>query len=126
MCPEQAAGSAAIDARGDIYSLGAVAFFMLTGRPPFVCSTVGEYLTAHLTRPAPDLRTLRPDATLDLVSLVACCLQKHPGDRYQSATELDAALASCACAGNWSAAEAVRWWDADRTATFTESELLPK
>src|SRR6266545_2202839 len=51
MCPEQAAGSSAVDARGDVYSLGAVAFFALTRRPPFVCTTVGEHITAHLTQP---------------------------------------------------------------------------
>jgi eukaryotic-like serine/threonine-protein kinase len=112
MCPEQAAGSNAVDARGDIYSLGAVAFFMLTGRPPFVCSTVGEYITAHLTQAAPNVGKLRPDTTIDLVSLVACCLMKNPGDRYQSAAELADALAGCGWVGDWSAARAAEWWAA--------------
>ena len=106
MCPEQAAGSNAVDARGDVYSLGAVAFFMLTGRPPFVCTTVGEYLAAHLTRPAPDLHTLRPDVPADLAAVVARCLAKDPNERFRSAVELEAALAACACAADWSAARA--------------------
>ena len=49
MCPEQAAGES-VDPRGDIYSLGAVAFFLLTGRPPFEASSVGKLITAHLTQ----------------------------------------------------------------------------
>jgi serine/threonine-protein kinase len=95
MCPEQAGGEA-VDPRGDLYSLGAVAFFLLTGRPPFEGSTVGKLLTAHLTQPAPDVRTVRPDAPADLAAVVARCLAKDPKDRPQSAAELDAALAACA------------------------------
>jgi serine/threonine-protein kinase len=109
MCPEQAGGSA-VDARGDVYSLGAVAFFALTGRPPFVCATVGEYLTAHLTQPAPDVRSLRPEVPADLATIVAKCLAKAPNARIQSAAELETALAACPCAGGWSATAAAEWW----------------
>ncbi|MBM3980211.1 MAG: serine/threonine protein kinase [Planctomycetes bacterium] len=98
MCPEQAGGEA-VDPRGDLYSLGAVAFFLLTGRPPFEGSTVGKLLTAHLTQPAPDVRAVRADAPADLAAVVARCLAKDPKDRPQSAAELDAALAACASAG---------------------------
>src|SRR6185295_18524703 len=91
MCPEQAAGEA-VDPRGDVYSLGAVAFFMLAGRPPFEGASVGKLLTAHLTQPAPDLRTLRADVPPDLAAVVARCLAKDPKDRFQSANQLEAAL----------------------------------
>jgi serine/threonine-protein kinase len=133
MCPEQAAGSNAVDARGDIYSLGAVAFFALTGRPPFACATVGEYLTAHLTQPAPPANAVNPAVPSDLAVVIARCLAKDPKARYQTAAELDAALAECSCSADWSAAEAARWWDAvpafasaAATATFHKPEPTPK
>jgi eukaryotic-like serine/threonine-protein kinase len=110
MCPEQAAGDS-VDPRGDIYSLGAVAFFMLAGRPPFEGNTVGKLLTAHLTQPAPALRTLRADVPADLAAVVAKCLAKEPKERFQSAAELEAALSACACSADWNAATAAQWWE---------------
>ncbi len=112
MCPEQAAGEP-VDPRGDIYSLGAVAVFMLAGRPPFEGTTVGKLLTAHLTQPAPDLRTLRADVPADLAAVVAKCLAKAPAERYPSAADLEAALAACACSTEWNACAAKTWWAAE-------------
>ena len=125
MCPEQARGSSAIDARGDIYSLGAVAFFALTGRPPFACATVGEFLVAHLTQPAPDVRSLRADVAADLAEVVARCLAKEPADRYQGAAELDAALAACKCAGDWSAVRAAEWWSTAQQSAGAREATIP-
>jgi serine/threonine-protein kinase len=110
MSPEQAAGESAVDARGDLYSLGAVAFFLLTGRPPFEGRTHGQFLTAHLTQAPPDVRTIRPDVPADLAAVVARCLAKNPAERFQSAADLDRALAACGCAGDWSAEAAAKWW----------------
>jgi serine/threonine-protein kinase len=109
LCPEQAAGEP-VDPRGDVYSLGAVAFFMLAGRPPFEGASVGKLLTAHLTQPAPQLSTIRSDVPVDLAAVVAKCLAKEPKERFASVTELEAALAACACSADWSATEAARWW----------------
>jgi serine/threonine-protein kinase len=135
MCPEQAGGSVAVDARGDIYSLGAVAFFALTGHPPFDRATVGEYLAAHLTQTAPDIRKLRPEISADLASVVARCLAKKPDERFPSIAELDRALAGCVCANDWSATCAAEWWAKHNgdarptggplpTAAFTPSEAV--
>jgi serine/threonine-protein kinase len=110
MCPEQAGGSSAVDARGDLYSLGAVAFFALTGRPPFEGTSVGQLIAAHLTRPAPGLRELRPEVPADLAAVVAKCLAKEPEARFRTAAELDAALAACSCSMDWGPGDAVRWW----------------
>jgi serine/threonine-protein kinase len=130
MCPEQAGGSSAVDARGDVYSLGAVAFFGLTGRPPFEGTSVGQLIAAHLTRPAPDVRELRPEVPADLAAVVAKCLAKEPKERYQTAAELDAALGACSCSMDWNAAAAEAWWqsaapggavDAGQAATLTRT-----
>src|SRR5262249_18545579 len=76
----------------------------------FVCVTVGEYLTAHLTRAAPLANTLQPDVPADLAVVIAKCLEKEPNKRFRSAEELEAALAACACATDWSAPEAAKGW----------------
>jgi eukaryotic-like serine/threonine-protein kinase len=102
MSPEQAAGESAVDARGDVYSLGAVAFYALTGRPPFQGKTLGQLLTAHQSEPPPALTDLRPDVPADLAAVVARCLAKDPTDRFPSAADLERALGQCGCAGDWS------------------------
>ena len=110
MSPEQAAGESAVDSRGDIYSLGAVAFFALAGWPPFQGKSVGQVLAAHRSEPAPPLIDFRPDAPADLAAVVARCLAKEPADRFQSATDLDLALGQCRCVADWSAERAAEWW----------------
>src|SRR5581483_5728802 len=73
--PEQAAGEA-VDGRTDIYGLGALAYFLLTGRPPFVEKSPVKLLAAHLHEtPEPPSR-LRPDIAPDLEAVVLRCLVK--------------------------------------------------
>ncbi len=110
MSPEQAAGESMVDARGDLYGLGAVAFFALTGRPPFQGKTLGQLLAAHRSEPPPPLTDFRPDTPADLAAVVACCLEKYPADRFSSAADLDRALGQCGCADEWSAERAGDWW----------------
>jgi serine/threonine-protein kinase len=98
MSPEQAAGEPAVDARGDVYSLGAVAFFALAGRPPFQGKSVGQLLAAHRAEPPPSLTDLRPDVPAELAAVVARCLAKDPADRFQSVADLDRALETSVCA----------------------------
>ncbi len=81
LSPEQAAGKN-VDARSDIYSLGATAFFMLTGRPPFVASSDAKILMMHRSEPAPSLGSFRPEIPESLVRIIDSCLRKQPADRY--------------------------------------------
>ncbi len=108
LSPEQAAGEPA-DARSDLYSVGAVGYFLLTGRPPFAGLTAGKLLAAHIYEAPDPVRSHRPDVPADLAAIVARCLAKPPADRFVSAGELDAALAGCGVEP-WTPAEAAEWW----------------
>jgi len=96
MSPEQAAGSDDVDGRSDLYSLGCLAYFLLTGRPPFAGRSAVKLLAAHLYEPPWPLTDLRPDVPADLAAVVLRCLAKKPEDRFPDAASLDAALAACA------------------------------
>ncbi|HWC25306.1 MAG TPA: AAA family ATPase, partial [Solirubrobacteraceae bacterium] len=74
-----------VDERSDLYSVGALLFNCLAGRPPFLGDTVGDVLREHLTRRPPSLRALDRAIPTALDELVARLLRKDPRDRYQSA-----------------------------------------
>lgn len=109
LSPEQALGTAP-DTRSDIYSLGAVTFFALTGRAPFLGENPMSILVAHARDLPPDLRDLNAGLPDDLADLVARCLQKDAKDRYQTAADLLQALQQSSLANQWSFARAREWW----------------
>ena len=110
MSPEQASGTACVDARTDIYSLGAVAYFLLTGRPPFMHSTSVETMAAHLTEPVLSVRQSCAGIPADLDRVVLRCLEKDPQQRFSNVVELEQALADCQCSNSWSQERATQWW----------------
>ncbi|GAA1799439.1 diguanylate cyclase [Planosporangium flavigriseum] len=89
-----------VDARSDLYSLGAVLFECLTGNPPYVAEDVGELLRMHAVAPVPDPRASRPDVDPAFAAVVMRLLAKDPDDRYPSATALLAALGRADGAGS--------------------------
>jgi serine/threonine-protein kinase len=115
MSPEQAAGKSDLDGRSDIYSLGAVAHFLLTGRPPFVRETAMETLAAHIYE-LPAALDHKADVPADLKAVVLRCLEKDPDRRFSDADGLDQALAQCGCAGSWTRDRADAWWLKQTTA----------
>jgi serine/threonine-protein kinase len=90
--PEQATGRADLDGRSDIYSLGVMAYAMLTGRLPFEGKTAADVLTKHLTQEPPPLRSLAPTLPDSTVLAVERCLAKDPARRWQDARSLKLAL----------------------------------
>jgi serine/threonine-protein kinase len=93
--PEQASGGGRIDARTDIYSLGALAYFLVTGQTPFVRDTAMELIAAHMKDDVQPPRQVRPDLPPDLEEVILMCLRKSPADRFADAESLDLALAAC-------------------------------
>jgi len=91
MAPEQVQGGA-VDVRADMFSLGCVLFEMVTGRRAFAGATVTETLAAILSAPTPVLAASGSDVPPDLEKVVARCLEKQPGARFQSAADLAFAL----------------------------------
>jgi serine/threonine-protein kinase len=87
MSPEQARGEP-LDRRSDIYSLGAVAFEMLTGSPPYLGSGTFEILQQHLDAPVPKVRDRRPDCPAWLDAAVQKALAKKPDGRFETVAKM--------------------------------------
>lgn len=118
LAPEAMRDPASVDGRADLYALGAVAYFLLTGTTVFGGATVMEACRHHLfTKPEPPSQRLRekyPDSTAtipaDLEAIVLKLLAKDPENRTQSAAELVAELEACEVARTWSNDDARAWW----------------
>jgi eukaryotic-like serine/threonine-protein kinase len=88
MSPEQAAADPHVDHRADLYAVGAMAYEMLCGRPPFSGMSPQQVLAAHVTLPPAPLSGQRTSVPPALNTLVMRCLEKKPADRVQSAAEM--------------------------------------
>jgi len=110
MSPEQASGELELDARSDVYSMGAVLFYILTGRAPFSYDKPLKILAAHIHEQPPGLRQFRPELDPELESVVLRCLAKVPAERFQSAEDLGEALSACRDANTWDWQQAETWW----------------
>jgi len=93
MSPEQAKG-ARVDHRSDLYSLGAVGFYAVTGRAPFEGSSPATVLALHVTAPAPPVATIAPHAPTTLARCIDRCLRKEPDARFQDGAAIADALSA--------------------------------
>jgi serine/threonine-protein kinase len=127
MSPEQATGDSEPDARSDVYSLGAVGYFLVTGRPPFDDDRPIKLMIAHAREPVTPPSKHCRDLPADLEEVILRCLAKDPADRFQSASALRQALLACDAAAEWSRDHAAAWWrqrDRGRVASRLEAVSL--
>jgi tetratricopeptide (TPR) repeat protein len=96
MSPEQASADPHVDHRADLYAVGAMAYEMLTGQPPFTGMSSQQVLAAHITTTPTPIASKRPSVSPALNQLVMRCLEKKPADRIQHATEMLAQLQAIA------------------------------
>jgi serine/threonine-protein kinase len=94
MSPEQAMGDRELDARSDVYSLGAMLYEMLTGEPPYTGPTAQAIVAKVITEKAPPVTATRPTTPPHVAASIDRSLQKLPADRFSSAAEFAAALAN--------------------------------
>jgi tRNA A-37 threonylcarbamoyl transferase component Bud32 len=99
MSPEQASGEGRVDARSDIYSLGVVAYQMVTGRVPFGGGSAIGVLIRHATERPPPIANLRPECPPGLASAITRCLEKDPALRWQTSAEFRDAVRAGGDAG---------------------------
>jgi len=117
MSPEAISSPERVDARTDLYALGAVGYFLLTGHEVFSGRTVLEVCGHHLhTEPQPPSARLGRPLPADLERLILGCLEKDPAGRPSSARALRDSLLACADAGSWSEEAARTWWRASGAA----------
>jgi serine/threonine protein kinase len=92
LAPEQVLDSHSVDIRADVYSLGATAYYCLTGLTPFGEGTVSQKLIWHQTRKPKSILSIRPDMPPSFVAVIEKMMAKNPADRYQTPADVAVAL----------------------------------
>ncbi len=110
MSPEQASGDRRPDGRSDLYSLGAVGYYLITGRPPFEGPSPLSVMMAHARDPVTPPSRIQSGVPRDLEAVLLHCMAKEPADRYPDADTLGRALLRCQHANTWDAQKAAHWW----------------
>ena len=110
MSPEQITQARELDERSDIYSLGAVAYHLLTGQSPFERASGMAVMVAHVYESVVPPSQIAAGIPEDLEWVVMRCLAKDATDRFADAESLGRALGACACSGDWNQDRAARWW----------------
>jgi serine/threonine-protein kinase len=118
MSPEQCRGTGEVDSRADVYALGCLLFAMVTGRPPFLGSGVGEIIGKHIYEQPPRPRELVPGLSVGLDAAIMRALEKDPARRHASMRAFAAALDGVGSGGDQAAAPPVSSLAADDSASF--------
>ena len=127
IAPEAITSPESVGPQSDIYSLGAVGYFALTGQHVFQGRTLVEVCSHHLhTTPEPPSKRLDSPVPADLEALVLECLEKDPARRPAGARELRRRLSACAAFGGWSEEDARSWWERNAAATAPTVSPVPE
>ncbi len=118
MSPEQCRGTGEVDSRADVYALGCLLFAMVTGRPPFLGSGVGEIIGKHIYEQPPRPRELVAGLSVGLDAAIMRALEKDPARRHASMRAFASALDGAAAGGDQAAAPAASALSADESASF--------
>jgi serine/threonine protein kinase len=111
MSPEAIQSPTLVDASSDIYAVGGVAYFLLTGQTVFNAGTIVELLEQHISStPAAPSQRLGRAVSEELEHAVLACLEKNRSKRPQTARMLMELLAKCPAAGRWTWEQADAWW----------------
>ena len=119
MSPEQATGGA-LDGRSDLFSLGSVAYYLVTGREAFHRDNPVKTLMAVVSDTPPPMAEFNPFAPVDLLHAIAKSLEKEPNGRFATAADMEHALQACAAADLWSEEKSNEWWASHPTAAPNE------
>ena len=126
MSPEAVEHPDRVDASTDIYSLGCVGYYLLTGETVFVGLSLGEVMMQQVRSvPEKPSARLRQPVSADLEDLLMSCLAKKPAGRPASAEALEAALAKCAAASSWGREQAAEWWRKREAAKAAKTMVVP-
>ena len=111
MAPEAILGDAEVDRRADVYALGCVAYYLLTGHLVFEADTPMKMFVQHLqATPVPPSQRTELEVPEELERVILQCLEKDPKARPQNARELNRMLAGCGDGDRWDSDRAEQWW----------------
>jgi serine/threonine-protein kinase len=126
MSPEQALGDKDLDGRSDLYAVGCVAYWLLTGTMVFQGQTAMETIVMHVNQePQPPSRRAPQPIPPELETLILDCLAKRPEARPQTADELQARLDAVRPEREWTPARCRQWWDDHRPAAHAQRPADP-
>jgi serine/threonine-protein kinase len=117
MAPEQVLGNRPVDARTDLYAVGCVGYWLVTGQPVFTGKTAIALMTQHAqAEPVPPSARTELDIPLALDTIILACLDKNPDERPASADALAEALGAIETSDAWTTSRAHEWWQRHRPA----------
>ncbi|HUQ69301.1 MAG TPA: serine/threonine protein kinase, partial [Planctomycetaceae bacterium] len=126
MSPEAIQTPNAVDARSDLYAVGAVGYFLLTGKPVFDAANLIDLCQLHISQqPTPPSERVGHAVAADLETVLLNCLDKSRAKRPQTARDLSLQLARCASAGEWSIEAADAWWNRHERGTSGGENAAP-
>ncbi|HYV31925.1 MAG TPA: serine/threonine-protein kinase, partial [Candidatus Binatia bacterium] len=122
LAPEGVERPEELDTRSDLYAVGAIGYFLLTGKPLFELKNLRDVLMHQVKTmpPKPSDRLGKPIGS-DLENLIMQCLAKDPDRRPPNASSLEKALADCQSAGTWTCKEAEAWWNQNVSPSLEDS-----